>query len=127
TIRITNARYDRTGIRDVVADGDAAGLVHRGAAHPTKIAGGCEGPLLTQHWRCGREGLTRGIRQFIPTDAHARATRYRMVDHECFARSEIAIAQSIHESISEGIKLVRSSRLRNAGAAATGPTKSCDS
>src|SRR2546423_4570805 len=37
TIGITNAGYDRACIGDVVTDGNAAGLVHRSAAHPAKI------------------------------------------------------------------------------------------
>ena len=127
TICITNARHYRAAVRDVVADRDTAGLVHRRAAHPTKIIGWRERALLPEHWRRRRERLPGSIRQLIPANTHAAATRHRMVDHERLTRTEIAITQAIHESISERIKLVGSSRLRNAGAAATSPTESRDS
>src|SRR5215211_285311 len=38
SISIANARHDRAGIRDVITNGDASGLVHRSTSHPAEIA-----------------------------------------------------------------------------------------
>lgn len=49
-IRITNTRNDCAGIRDVVANRDASGLVHRSTSHPPEIVGRSERSLLEKDW-----------------------------------------------------------------------------
>src|SRR6185369_16593319 len=58
TIGVANARHDG-GAGDVVTDGDAAGLVHRRAAHPAKIIRRCKRALLEKYGRRGAECLPR--------------------------------------------------------------------
>src|SRR5205085_10150306 len=73
SIRVTNARHDRAGVGDVVANGNAASLIHRSAAHPTKIISWSERTLLEKNrWRRA-EGLPGGIPQLIPPHSDAGA------------------------------------------------------
>src|SRR6185369_880854 len=108
---------DGARVRDVVSNGDTAGLVHRRASHPTKIVARRERPLLEENRIRRAKSLPGGIAQFIPTNSYARAAGDRMVDHHRFMRAEIAIAQSIHQSISQTIELLTSARLWDANAA----------
>lgn len=99
TIGITNAGHDRACVRNVVTNRDAARLVHGRTSHPAKVIRWSERSLLEENWIRRAKSLARSISQFIPTNSNARATRHRVVNHQCFMVAEVSITQAIHQSI----------------------------
>src|SRR5262245_37733271 len=96
---------------NVVPQTDVAGSVHGHAAHPAIIRVRSKCALL--------EDIDVAIRitQFVPTDAHAGTRGDRVVDHQRFVISEIAISKAGHKSFTGGAEHIGCADLWDAACA----------
>jgi len=61
-----------------------------------------------------------GDARLVPADSDARTGRHAVVDDERLVVAEIAVRETVHESIGKRVQLVRGARLRNARVAPAG-------
>ena len=105
---------------DAEAEADVARLVLGDAAHPAVVGIGRIGALLKD-----AQGVTATRAQLVPADADRATGGDAVIDDQRLVVAEVAVGEAVHEAVGKGVQLLRSARLRDAGAAGASLREGC--